>query len=157
MGAVSYGGLLLQGEVSSFRECYDYLSEVLHNKGCSRFLHKFLLRRSAPAAGRKVILVQDDSPEKQASRGYRHGGCPKSNRTTGRRRTAMQPQNPTLKMLIREVEEARDEYCRLLIVGDKLLKRARAVSQTIEERVCRATGRNSFPSTPPLQDSGRTE
>ena len=68
----------------------------------------------------------------------------------------MQPLEPTLKMLIREVEEAHDEYCRLLIAGDELLKRARTLSRTIEERVCRATGRNSFPPTQPLQDSGRT-
>ncbi len=110
---------------------------------------------SLPLPGRKLILVQNDSPE--SGRAACVGTDVALNHPEPwSEATAMQPHEPTLKMLIREAEEARDEYCRLLIAGNELLKRARTVSRTIEERVRRETGRNSFPSTQPLQDSAKT-
>jgi hypothetical protein len=57
----------------------------------------------------------------------------------GPERSAMTPHQPTLDKLIREVEEARLKVVALVSRGKEALDHARAISRSIEERVCQVT------------------
>jgi hypothetical protein len=57
----------------------------------------------------------------------------------GPERSAMKPHQPTLEKLIREVEEVRLKVVALVSRGKEVLDQARAISRSIEERVCQVT------------------